>query len=222
MGLFELFKSRKEREKEFRKKLSRALRAAEGAVSDIKGLIDKTKKEKGAKWQEASGYLKAGRKDMAMRSMKSVHAAYVTIEQLERKNWVFEQLNLKFSVAVSSGDFISALEDLALFLNVDPDHLEDVLEDVQETLGDQSEVDKIWDKMHDREMGSIEACGAGIPDLDTMMQELECDVAAEIAGSYRICSDGSSQSFDAAAKAKAKAIDEGRKRLDELIRGRKK
>jgi len=183
MAIRDLFKTKKEREKEQNKKRRKAFRDAEKAVDAVKDRINKLTKERDKSWQQARQYLAAGQKGAAQRNLKSVRSNEVIMEQLEKKRWVFEQLLSKLEMAKTDQEFSGALQAINTVVEIDPDAIADVLDDVQDKLGEQVDVDKIWEKMHDKEMEGIENKESDfIPSVDDMMKNLEDEVVAEVRG----------------------------------------
>ena len=164
-----------------RKKKRKAFREAEHAVDTVKDRIRSLKTDRDKAWNEARQYLKDGQKAAAQRSLKSVRGKEVMMEQLEKKRWVFEQLLTKLEMAKSDNEFSQALHAINQVIEIDPDAVADVLDDVQEKLGDQVDVDKIWEKMYGKEMDGIEDHESDIiPSIDDMMKDLEDEVVAEV------------------------------------------
>jgi hypothetical protein len=216
MGLGDLFKSQKERDREQQKKRRKAFREAEGAVDDVKGRIEKMKKERDKAWQQARQYLKDGQKAASQRSLQTVRASEMLTAKLEQKRWVFEQLLSKLELAQTDQDFTKALSAINTVVNIDPEMVADVLDEVQDKLGEQVDTDKIWTKMHDKEMEGVENQEMDVvPSMEDMQKQLE-DEAAEDIGEAR----ASKRSSEKAGGLKDQ-INEGRQRLKDLLEGDK-
>jgi hypothetical protein len=184
MGFGDLFKSKKEREREEKKKRRRAFREAESAVDVVKGRIAKLKKEHQESWTEARQYLKDGQKAAAQRCLQSCRAAEIMISKVEMKRWVFEQLLTKLELAKTDQEFTKSLEALNTVVHIDPDAVEDVLDEVNEKLGEQVDTDKIWENVYGKEMEGVKSDMTDtIPSMEEMQKLLTDEVAAEIGGS---------------------------------------
>lgn len=180
MALGDLFKSKKERETEARRQHRKAFREAENAVDAVKERVTKLKKERDAKWKEARDYLRDGQKGAAQRCLQTVRASEVMMAKLETKKWVFEQLLTKLDLAKTDQEFAGALSAINTVIRIDPEKIADVLGEVEDKLGDQLDTDKLWDKMHAKEMEGVElALTDQVPSVDQMLQELEDEVVGE-------------------------------------------
>ena len=211
MGLGDLFKSKAEREKELRKKRRKAFRDAENAVDAVKDRVDSLKAERDKSWAEAREYLKAGQKGAAQRSLQSVRANELMVDQLEKKRWVFDQLLIKLEMSKTDQEFSQALGAIDAVVNIDPDAVADVLDEVQDKLGEQLDVDKVWNKMFDREMAGVEKASDRVPSVEDMMKDLEDEVVADVRGSKVVESEASGGS------KVNEEIGEGRDRLKRLL-----
>ncbi len=185
MAIGDLFKSKKERERDEAKKRRKAFRDAENAVDVVKDRIKKLKVDRDKSWSEARGYLKDGQKAAAQRCLQGVRASEVMMGKLDMKRWVFEQLLAKLELAKSDQDFSQALSAINTVVNIDPEAVADVLGEVEDKLGEQVDTDKIWEKMYGKEMEGAETQMADvIPSTEDMMKQLE-DEAAEDIGAAR-------------------------------------
>ena len=211
MGLGDLFKSRKDRERDERKKRRKAFREAESAVDKVKERVTKLKRERDNSWKEARAYLKDGQKSAAQRSLQSVRANELMVSKLQQKQWVFEQLLTKLELAKTDQEFSQALGGINTVIEIDPDVVADVLDEVQDKLGEQVDVDKIWERAHDKEMAGVtDTASETVPSLEDMETQLADEVAAEIGGERTADLSGE----DASLKDR---IGEGRKRLKDLL-----
>lgn len=209
-----LFMSKKEREREESKKRRKAFREAEGAVDVVKDRINKLKKDRDKAWTEARQYLKDGQKAAAQRNLQTVRASEVMMGKLEMKRWVFEQLLTKLELAKTDQDFTQSLAAINTVIKIDPDAVADVLDEVQDKLGEQVDTDKIWEKMHDKEMEGAETQMADtVPSTEDMLSQLEDEVAAELGGPRK---SKSSESGEVEPSLKQR-IGEGRQRLKDLM-----
>lgn len=216
MALGDLFKSKKERDREEARKRRKAFRDAEGAVDVVRDRVLKLKKDRDKSWGEARQYLKDGQKAAAQRTLQSVRASEIMTNKLEMKRWVFEQLLTKLELAKSDQDFTKALNAINLVVKIDPDAVADVLDEVQDKIGDQVDTDKIWEKMYGKEMEGAETQLVDIiPSTEEMMKQLE-DEAAEDVGSSK----PRKEKVEKEASLKDK-IGEGRTRLKKLMEDEK-
>jgi hypothetical protein len=213
MALGDLFKSKKDREKELRKQRRKAFRDAENAISTVNGRVESTKADRDKAWAEARQYLKAGQKGAAQRSLQTVRANELIIDQLEKKNWVFKRLTTKLELARTDQEFSQSLAAINVVVEIDPEAVADVLDDVQDKLGEQGDVDKIWSKMYDSEMAGVEEVSDTIPSVEDMMTDLEDEVVADVRGGK--ITDTVSES--SGGSKVSEEIGEGRKRLNDLL-----
>lgn len=183
MAIGDLFKSKQERERDKQKERRRAFRQAAGATDTVKERITKLKKERDKAWLDARQYLKDGQKSAAQRCLQTCRASEVLMSKLETKRWVFEQLVSKLELAKSDQDFAEALRAINTVVQIDPDAVADVLGEVEDKLGDQVDTDKIWERMHGKEMeGAATHESETVPTLDQMMKDLQDEVAVDIEG----------------------------------------
>jgi len=211
MGLGDLFKSKAEREKELRKERRKAFRQAENAVDAVKDRVRSLKAERDNSWAEAREYLKAGQKGAAQRSLQSVRANELIVDQLEKKRWVFDQLLTKLEMSKTDQEFSQSLGAIDAVVNIDPEAVADVLDEVQDKLGEQLDVDKVWNKTFDREMAGVEKASDTIPSVEDMMKDLEDEVVADVRGSKVVESEASGGSRI------NEEIGEGREKLKKLL-----
>jgi len=211
MGLGDLFKSKTEREKEQRKKRRQAFRQAENAIDAVKERVTSLKAERDSSWAEAREYLKAGQKGAAQRSLQSVRASELMGDQLEKKRWVFDQLLTKLEMSKTDQEFSQSLGAINAVVEIDPETVADVLDEVQDKLGEQLDVDKVWNKMFDREMVGVEKASDTIPSVEDMMKDLEDEVVADVRGSKVVESEPSGGS------KVSEEIGEGREKLKKLL-----
>lgn len=213
-----LFMSKKEREREEAKKRRKAFREAEGAVDVVKERITKLKKDRDRAWTEARQYLKDGQKAAAQRNLQTVRASEVMMGKLEIKRWVFEQLLTKLELAKTDQDFTQALGAINTVVKIDPEAVADVLDEVGDKLGEQVDTEKIWEKMHGKEMEGVETQMTDtIPTTDDMMAQLTDEVAADLGGPRKA---KTSDSGEVEPSVKQR-IGEGRRRLKDLMEGEK-
>ncbi len=213
MPLGDIFKSKKDREKAQAKKRRKAFRDAENAIDMVKDRANSMKAERDKSWAEARQYLKAGQKGAAQRCLQSVRASELMMDQIEKKRWVFEQLTTKLELARTDQEFSGALKAIDAVIQIDPEAVADVLDDVQDKLGEQVDVDKIWNKMYDKEMTGVDKVSDTIPSIEDMMKNLEDEVVADVRGSKVV----DTVSESTGGSTVSEEIGEGRKRLKELM-----
>jgi len=216
MGIGDLFKSKKERERDEARKRRKAFRDAENAVDVVKERVAKLKKDRDKSWAEGRQYLKDGQKAAAQRSLQSCRASELLMSKLEMKRWVFEQLLSKLELAKSDQDFSQALAAINTVVKIDPEAVADVLGAVQDKLGEQVDTDKIWEKVYGQEMeGVANQMTDVIPSIEDMEQQLRDEVAAEVGGPRPIkdAEDGEN------TPGVEQQIGAGRKRLKDMLEG---
>ena len=183
MAIGDLFRSKEDREREANRKRRKAFREAEGSVDAVKDRVKKLKAERDRSWTDARAYLKDGQKGAAQRSLQSVRASEVMMAKLETKRWVFEQLLTKLEMAKTDQEFAGALGAINEVVKIDPDAVADVMGEVEDKLGEQVSTDKIWEKMHEKEMdGATTALTDRVPTLDQMFKDLEDEVSCDQEG----------------------------------------
>ncbi len=143
MALGDLFKSKKDREKEDQRKRRKAFREAESAVDVVKERVGKFKKERDKAWAEARQYLKDGQKGAAQRCLQTCRAAEMMGAKLEMKRWVFEQLLTKLDLAKTDQEFTASMAAINTVVKIDPEAVADVMGEIEDKLGDQVDTDKI-------------------------------------------------------------------------------
>jgi len=217
MGFGDLFKSKSERQKETQKKRRKAFREAESAVDDVKGRIEKMKRDRDKAWKDARQYLKDGQKAASQRCLQTVRASELLMTKLEQKRWVFEQLLSKLEMAQTDQEFSKSLSAINAVVEIDPEAVADVLDEVQDKLGEQVDTDKIWEKVHEKEMEGVEnKLSDVVPSIEEMAAQLEDEVAEDINEDKPSRSKGKGEKSETRDK-----IGEGRKRLKDLLEGDK-
>jgi hypothetical protein len=218
MGIGDLFKSKKERERDEAKKRRKAFREAENAVDVVKDRIAKLKKDRDKSWGEGRQYLKDGQKAAAQRCLQACRASEMLMSKLEMKRWVFEQLLSKLELAKTDQDFSQALGAINTVVTIDPEAVADVLGEVQDKLGEQVDTDKIWEKVYGKEMEGVASQMTDvIPTIEDMEKQLQDEVAAEVGGPRTITA---SDEPEGGLSVKQQ-IGEGKRRLKDLLEGDK-
>jgi hypothetical protein len=216
MGLGDIFKSKRQREKEQQRKRRKAFREAENAVDAVKDRVAKLKKDRDRSWADGRQYLADGQKAAAQRCLQACRASEMLIAKLEMKRWVFEQLLSKLELAKSDQDFSLALNAINTVVKIDPEAVADVLGELQDKLGEQLDTDKIWEKEYGREMEGVATQMTDvIPSIEDMERQLRDEVVADL---------GSPRPIKATEEGETgpgvkQQIGEGRKRLKDLLEG---
>lgn len=178
-----LFKSKKQRERDERKERRHAFRQAENAVEDVKDRIRSMEKDAKKQWDQARDALKAGQKAVAQRLLTSYRASQVLQTKLEQKRWVFEQYLTKMQAADSDNAFAAALGAINKVIKIDPERVADVFDEATDLLGEQMDTDRFWGRLYEKEMdGASGALEDHIPSLADLAKQLESEAAAEIGG----------------------------------------
>jgi hypothetical protein len=207
-----LFKSKKERERDERRDRRHAFRQAENAIDDVKDRVKGMDKEAQKHWVAAREALKSGQKAAAQRALTSYRAAQVLSTKLEQKRWVFEQYLTKMQAAQTDNQFANALGALNKVIKIDPERVEDVFDTAQDLLGEQVDGDRFWDKLYGKEMeGASGALEDHIPTMDDLGKQLEQEVAAEVGGAAAPAD--ANQAIDSRVAA-------GQERVKKLLEGR--
>ncbi len=218
MALGDLFKSKKERARDEAKKRRKAFREAENAVDTVKDRITKLKKDRDKAWAEGRQYLKDGQKGAAQRSLQACRASEMLMAKLEMKRWTFEQLLSRLELAKSDQDFSQALSAINMVIEIDPEAVADVLDEVQDKLGEQVDTDKIWEKVYGKEMEGVENQMTDvIPSMEDMEKQLEDEVAADLGASRPIKATEEGET----GPSTKQQIGEGHKRLKDILEGDK-
>lgn len=207
-----LFKSKKERERDERRDRRHAFRQAENAIDDVKDRVKSMEKESKKQWDTAREALKSGQKAAAQRALTSYRASQVLSTKLEQKRWVFEQYMTKMQAAQTDNQFAAALGALNQVIKIDPERVADVFDSAQDILGEQVDADRFWDKLYGKEMeGATGALEDHIPSMAELSGQLEQEVAAEVGGATAPAS--ASQAIDGRLAA-------GQERVKKLLEGK--
>lgn len=176
MGM--LFKSSREREKDQRRERRRAFRQAENAVANVQDRINELDKKAKKQWEDARKALAEGQKAAANRLLVGYRAAQVIMVRLEQKKWVFEQYTEKLRAAGSDSEFAAALAAINKIMAIDPDKIVDAFDDSGDILAEQSDADREWNKLYEKEMaGAGEGLQDHIPSLDELAAQLDAEAA---------------------------------------------
>ncbi len=216
MGLEDLFQSKAEKKRKQEKLRRKAIRDAEKSVGEVKSRVSQLKRERDQAWGEARQYLKDGQKAAAQRGLQTCLSSEMLISKLEMKRWVFEGILSKLKLARIDMDFTDSLRAINEVVEIDVEAVDDVLDAVQDKLGDQDDTDKIWERVYDKEMEGLKTQMTDtIPSIEEMEKLLEDEVAAELGSSGKVIEDG-----ETGASVKDQ-IREGRSKLKDLLEGDK-
>jgi hypothetical protein len=208
MAFRDLFRSKRQREREARKRRRRASRQVRSALGNIHTRVDELKRKRDQDWQDAREYLKDGQQAAAARSLKACRASEILMARLDRKAWLWEQKVTSLEAGESDALMAAALKEMVDLAQIDPETIAETFDDVNVALEEQSDVDKVMEQEYRKEMQGVETeMMDQIPSLEEMTQMLVDEVAAEIGPT----AEGETDSDV------AKKIHEGRKRLRELM-----
>lgn len=224
MSIEDLFKSKRERERDIERNRRRAFRSAETVIDNIKEAVDKLKKERDAAWAEARKYMKDGQSAAAKRGLLGVRACELKISQQEARRWTAEQKISQLQMAKTDQELLHALKGVNDVVDIDPETVGEVIGDVDDKLTDQAAVDKAWGKTQEKEMQGVESKTTdNIPSLEALQQQLVDEVAAELETSKpsKGANPSSVRPTTVAAPDVNEQIGEGRRRLRELMDGDK-
>lgn len=185
MALGDLFKSKKDREREARREERKAKRSAsrqlERSLDGLKGKIKDIRTKKDKDWAQAKDFMKAGQKGAASRLLKSCRASELLASKLERKAWFWEQRAISLEAGATDKEMALGLQELAQLMQIDPEQIDEAMVDVQEVLDEQTDVDRLVEKEYAKEMeGLAEQEAVDVASLEEMEKELYDEVAAEI------------------------------------------
>ena len=212
MGVFDVFKSQEEREKERKRAQRKAFRDARKNVDVMKEKVGGLKEKREQAWQEARGYLKNGQKSAAERCMQTVRSAEILIDKLEKKYWVSEQMLVKLDLAKTDKEFAQSLASVQTVIDIDPDTVTDIFDELKDKLGEQGEIEKLWDGAYRDEMKDMARDGGEIvPSMEEMMKNLEEEVAMDVRESSVL------EERESPESGLAEEIGAGRKKLRDLL-----
>jgi len=195
MALGDLFKSKKDRDREAQRAQRREVRQGNRKVQKtLRELGDKVKKiraKRDADWEKAKEYLRSGQKAQAQNLLQSCRAKEVLASKLEKKADFWENRHTKMSASQTDSEMAAAMKDLATLNNVDPDRIEDSMMTMDEMFDDQVDVDDIVDRAHEKDMEDISVQETDVvPSIEDMVAELESEVAVDITSDSIAQTDG--------------------------------
>ncbi|MCY2927904.1 MAG: hypothetical protein NTV86_00130 [Planctomycetota bacterium] len=185
MAFGDLFKSRAAREREVSREKRRQTRQGNRKVQKtLHELGDKVKKirlKRDADWAKAKEYLRGGQKAQAENLLKSCRAKELLASKLERRVDFWESRQTRMEATQSDAVMADAMRDLATLSNIDPDNIEESMLAMEETFDDQTEVDSIIEREHEKDTEEVSLQETEtVPSLKDMVSELESEVAVEI------------------------------------------
>lgn len=181
MTIWDLIKSKKERDKERLRNERQAKRKAESAIDSGNERIVLLRKQNDETWKRAQNYLKSGQKMSARREVEKYRATELMIDQLERKNWICERYICRLDNAQADNLFAEAMTAFTKVVDIDPEKIIEAMDGVEEKLEEQTEIDRYWEKLHNKELSKMANKDEEmIPPLDEMMKTLESEVAHSV------------------------------------------
>ena len=202
-----LFKTDKERKREAQRRQRRAFTKAEDAVETVNNAINELNQNKLKAWENAKKAAAAGRKAEAMLSLQKFRGFEVQIYQLEKRKWVFENYITRLKMADVNNVFADAMSALNDAVQVDVDMVIDSIEDIDDKLAETGELDKMWEKNFEKNMNSFSIKETDIiPDVDSLFNSLQGEVALDIGGGAK----------DVSTKAKA-SINDVQAKMDAIL-----
>ena len=194
-----------------RRERRHAFRDAENAIDTVRERQKELEKESKKQWEAAREAMKNGEKAAAQRALVSYRASQTLILKLEQKRWLFEQYYTKMQVAGSDAQFASALGALNKVVDIDPEKVMDVFDTAGDLLGEQSDADRFWEKMYNKEAeGATTAAEDRIPSMEDLGAQLEQEVAAEIGAAAPVAAASEIDSRISAGQERVRSMLEGK------------
>ena len=208
MGISEsfsnLFKTKQEREKEIRRRQRRAFTKAEDAVDTVNSAINELTKDKLKSWDDAKKAASIGQKAAAMLSLQKFRAIEVQIYQLEKRKWVFQNYLTRLKMLDVNNVFAEAMEAINQVVTVDVDAIADAMENIDDKLLDGAELDRMWEKSFEKNLNGMSVKETDIiPDVDSLFNSLQGEVALDIGGSKNVATKTKASINDVQAKMDA-------------------
>ena len=217
MGM--LFKSSREREKDQRRERRHAFRQAENAIANVQDRVNELDKKAKKQWDDARKALASGQKAAANRLLVGYRAAQVIMVRLEQKKWVFEQYTEKLRAAGSDAEFAAALAAINKIMAIDPDKVVDAFDDSSDILADQSDADREWNKLYEKEMtGAGESLQDHIPSLDELAAQLDAEASDTVPATATATKNTDANAPNANAPDLANRITNAKQRVDKILR----
>ena len=208
MGISEsfsnLFKTKQEREKEIRRRQRRAFTKAEDAIDTVNSAINELTKDKLKSWDDAKKSASIGQKAAAMLSLQKYRALEVQIYQLQKRKWVFQNYLTRLKMLDVNNVFVEAMEAINQVVTVDVDAIADAMENIDDKLLEGSEADRIWEKNFEKNLNGMSVKETDIiPDVDSLFNSLQGEVALDIGGSKNVTTKTKASINDVQAKMDA-------------------
>ncbi len=211
MGISEsfsnLFKTKQEREKELRRRQRRAFTKAEDAVDSVNSAINELTKDKLKSWDDAKKAASIGQKAAAMLSLQKFRALEVQIYQLQKRKWVFQNYLTRLKMLDVNNVFVEAMEAINQVVAVDVDAIADAMDNIDDKLLEGAEADRIWEKNFEKNLNGMSIKETDIiPDVDSLFNSLQGEVALDIGGGAK----------DVSTKTKA-SINDVQAKMDAIL-----
>ena len=185
MGFFDLFKSKADADKESKRQRRRTERNAERAVENIQEKNSALVKECNQLWEKARKELLSGQKSAAAVTLKHYKAKMVMVSRNER-TFIMARNNMDMmNNAALMQEMGSALKDLAVVSNVDPDRMAENMDAIDDVTDDVRETNRLMEKGYERSIAQIDKDLENSADLigdDELMKVLETETAGAILG----------------------------------------
>lgn len=219
MALRNLFPSKDDRAREAKRAKRREVRQSNRKVQKaLRELTDKVKKiraKKDADWAKAKEYLRSGQKAQAENLIRSCRAKDLLASKLEKKADFWENRHTKMEASQTDFEMAAAMKDLAVLNNVDPDRIEDSMLAMDEMFDDQTDVDDIVDREHEKDMEDVSIQETDVvPSIEDMVSELESEVAVEIASDSIAQPEGEAETVEGTTQEKIGSL---RDRLKQVL-----
>ena len=215
MSFSDLFKSKKEIEKEKRKAQRAEERKVERAIDNNNDRIGELKKEQKTAWEQARLQLQQGNRPAAERLLMQYKAIGVNIAKFEKQmTWAKNQLNT-IRGAVDTKTTAEALKNLAGQVELSPEDVAEDIAAVDDIGADIKDIGKEMDKAFEKDQKNVLAeAQADVTSLDDdpLMAALEQEAAVEITGERKAV-EGMGQ-----PSARLDDINAGRDRLNALLK----
>ena len=222
MSLFnDLFKSagqrkleeeeiRLEQEKAEERKSREAIRNAKKAISENEELIRVYEFENKKRWEKARECIKSGRKSAAQVEIQSYRRTEVAVNQCKKNCALLESLRMRLEIASGSKTAAKALRGASQVIKVDPNDVENDVDKIIEKIDELNKIDRVMNVAYASEMREDVLNESDVPNVDTLMTELEKEAALEVSG--RVYSSAAAEKDEI-----ARSVAEGREKLNKII-----
>ena len=139
-----------------------------------------------------------------MLSLQKFRAIEVQIYQLEKRKWVFQNYLTRLKMLDVNNVFADAMEAINQVVTVDVDAIADAMENIDEKLLDGAELDRMWEKNFEKNINGMSVKETDIiPDVDTLFNSLQGEVALDIGGAKDVTTKTKASINDVQAKMDA-------------------